>query len=200
MTQMNEQAICDKCRGSGIEDYINHHSLDDFEVEPIRCEKCDGCGYVYLDEASPNNAVQVPDGYVLVPIEPTPEMLDVAVSHALMVSLSGNYNWSAYMRDVWLRMVSAAEQSAPVGEAEPVTARDWLLTMSACYQCALHDAGDRYLASYPAWTERVETILLLAQNFHLGKRHLPTHPSPTDGELDAPRVLASLIVASREGK
>lgn len=50
----------------------------------------------------------VPEGYAVVPVEPTPAMLDVAVSHALMVSLSGDYNWSAYMRDVWLRMVAAA--------------------------------------------------------------------------------------------
>ena len=48
------------------------------------------------------------EGQAVVPIEPTPEMLDVAVSFALNVSLSGDYNWSAYMRDIWLRMVAAA--------------------------------------------------------------------------------------------
>jgi hypothetical protein len=60
------------------------------------------------DSISAQPAPVVPDGYAIVPVEPTPEMLDVAVSHALMVSLSGDYNWSAYMRDVWLRMISAA--------------------------------------------------------------------------------------------
>ena len=49
-----------------------------------------------------------------VPLEPTEAMLDVAVSFALNVSLSGEYNWSAYMRDVWQRMVKAAP-------AEPVS-------------------------------------------------------------------------------
>ena len=49
----------------------------------------------------------VPDGWKLVPVEPTAGMLDVAVSHALTVSLSRDYSWSAYMRDVWLRMVEA---------------------------------------------------------------------------------------------
>lgn len=57
-------------------------------------------------------AASVPAGCKVVPVEPTAGMLDVAVSHALMVSLSGDYNWSAYMRDVWLRMVAAAP-SAP---------------------------------------------------------------------------------------
>ena len=54
--------------------------------------------------------LSVPDGWRLVPVEPTTEMLDVAVSHALAVSLSRDYNWSAYMRDVWLRMVEEATQ------------------------------------------------------------------------------------------
>lgn len=53
----------------------------------------------------------IPEGYALVPVEPTPEMLDCAVSFALNVSLSGEYNWSAYMRDVWLRMTAAAQQA-----------------------------------------------------------------------------------------
>ena len=54
--------------------------------------------------------VTVPEGWRLVPVEPTVEMLDVAISHALAVSLSRDYNWSAYMRDVWLRMVEVAPQ------------------------------------------------------------------------------------------
>lgn len=47
-------------------------------------------------------------GSKLVPVEPTPAMLDVAVSFALNVQISRNYNWSAYMADVYRRMVSAA--------------------------------------------------------------------------------------------
>lgn len=54
------------------------------------------------------STAQIPEGWRLVPVEPTAEMLDVAVSHALMVSLGGDYNWSAYMRDVWGRMLAAA--------------------------------------------------------------------------------------------
>ena len=48
------------------------------------------------------------DGWKLVPVEPTVGMLDIAVSHALAVSLSRDYSWSAYMRDVWVRMVEAS--------------------------------------------------------------------------------------------
>ena len=66
--------------------------------KPIGCTKCGGNDH-NTDECR---------RFALVPVEPTPVMLDVAVSHALMVSLSGDYNWSAYMRDVWLRMVAAA--------------------------------------------------------------------------------------------
>ena len=55
-----------------------------------------------------HDVASLPAGYVMVPVEPTPAMLDVAVSHALMVSLSGDYNWSAYMRDVWSRMLAAS--------------------------------------------------------------------------------------------
>lgn len=61
----------------------------------------------------------------LVPIEPTAGMLDVAVSHALMVSLSGDYNWSAYMRDVWLRMLAAAP-SAPKADDSDAANYRWL--------------------------------------------------------------------------
>lgn len=61
-------------------------------------------------------AGQAPEGWKLVPLEPSAGMLDVAVSHALMVSLSSDYNWSAYMRDVWQRMLAAAPQ--PAGGAD----------------------------------------------------------------------------------
>ena len=48
------------------------------------------------------------DGFALVPVRPTTAMLDVAVSHALMVKLSSEYNWTQYMTDIWARMVGAA--------------------------------------------------------------------------------------------
>ncbi len=55
---------------------------------------------------------KVPAGYVPVPVEPTASQLDVAVSFALNVKLCNDYNWSAYMRDVYARMIAAAPKPA----------------------------------------------------------------------------------------
>lgn len=68
--------------------------------------------------------LRIPIGWKPAPFEPTAEMLDVAVSHALTVQISGEYNWSAYMRDVWMRMWSQiGAQSIPraalAGEVKP---------------------------------------------------------------------------------
>lgn len=43
-----------------------------------------------------------------VPLKPTPAMIDVAVSFALCVPISRDYNWSSYMADVYRRMIAAA--------------------------------------------------------------------------------------------
>jgi hypothetical protein len=45
---------------------------------------------------------------ITVPIEPTPAMLDRAVSFALNVVISGDYTWTAYMRDLWATMLAGA--------------------------------------------------------------------------------------------
>lgn len=58
----------------------------------------------------------ISDGFALVPLTPTPAMLDVAVSFALNVKLSSEYNWTQYMTDVWARMVDAAMAQ---GEKQP---------------------------------------------------------------------------------
>lgn len=54
-----------------------------------------------------NERAALGDG-VVVPREPTPAMLDSAVAFALNVTISGKYNWSAYMRDVYRTMLRAA--------------------------------------------------------------------------------------------
>lgn len=66
-------------------------------------------------QSAPAGAVS--DGWRLVPVEPTPGMLDVAVSHALMVKLGGDYTWSRYMGDVWARMLAAAPEPATVKQS-----------------------------------------------------------------------------------
>ena len=59
--------------------------------------------------AAPTNHT-VPAGYALVPIETTDTMLDRAVAFALNVSVSSEYRWTDYMRDLWAGMLAAAPQ------------------------------------------------------------------------------------------
>lgn len=57
------------------------------------------------------SSVDDSNGWQLVPEEPTPEMLDVAVSYALNVSVHGEGGWSNYMRTIWQRMIAAAPEA-----------------------------------------------------------------------------------------
>lgn len=50
--------------------------------------------------------VRAPEGWRLVPAEPTEAMLDRAVAFALNVHLSSGYGWTQYMRDLWGRLLS----------------------------------------------------------------------------------------------
>lgn len=78
--------------------------------------------------------VRLPDGYVLVPMEPTASQLDVAVSFALNVKLCNDYNWSAYMRDVYARMIAAAPKPEKV---EPVAQEPeyWAYVVNGSHTC-----------------------------------------------------------------
>lgn len=64
---------------------------------------------------------QPPEGYVLLPEEPSSAMLDRAVAFALNVSLGGDYSWTDYMRDLWKTML-AARPAAPTEGEEFVSA------------------------------------------------------------------------------
>lgn len=58
------------------------------------------------DERRKREALELaPDGFALVPLEPTAAQLDTAVAFALNVKLSEGYMWSHYMRDVYKRMI-----------------------------------------------------------------------------------------------
>lgn len=58
--------------------------------------------------SAPALAVGAADGWKLVPVEPNSTMLDRAAAFALQVSLSREYGWTQYMRDLWGRMLSGA--------------------------------------------------------------------------------------------
>jgi hypothetical protein len=59
--------------------------------------------------AAPQPAI--PEGYALVPVEPTPEMLDRGVAFALNVTLSGDYTWSDYIADMYRHMLAAQQEN-----------------------------------------------------------------------------------------
>jgi len=56
----------------------------------------------------PNVVPGVRDGYLAVPIKPTPAMLDAGVSYARYVAINSHYSGLHYMRDLWLQMLTAA--------------------------------------------------------------------------------------------
>ena len=88
-------------------DVTEHHCEWHIQQERKRLHTIVDAARLSLSIATPQPSA-VPDGWKLVPVEPTVGMLDIAVSHALAVSLSRDYDWSAYMRDVWMRMVEAS--------------------------------------------------------------------------------------------
>lgn len=46
-----DKILCPQCNGSGIGDVRYHQDeKGDYEVEHIKCEACDGFGFVYLEE------------------------------------------------------------------------------------------------------------------------------------------------------
>jgi hypothetical protein len=58
-------------------------------------------------------AQAVPKGWKLVPVEPADAMIDRAVAFALNVKLHAGYDWSAYMADLYGRIISAAPEPKP---------------------------------------------------------------------------------------
>ena len=50
-------------------------------------------------------------GYVLVPVEPTDEMLDAGVAMALNVTITGQGGWTNYIRGLYKQMLAAAQGS-----------------------------------------------------------------------------------------
>lgn len=51
--------------------------------------------------------------YILVPLEPTPAMIDAFVACALQYSVAGPGGWSEYARVQWKQMIDAAPAEAP---------------------------------------------------------------------------------------
>jgi hypothetical protein len=53
----------------------------------------------------------VPEGYVLVPMEPTPEMLSAGIDVALWSSVHGRGGWNNYIDALYKAMLSAGKET-----------------------------------------------------------------------------------------
>jgi len=62
----------------------------------------------------------VPEGYALVPMKPTEQMLDHAVSFALNVGPAQSGGWTEYARRMWETMVIAAASQQDADKAQGV--------------------------------------------------------------------------------
>ncbi len=80
---------------------MTEQGLDDCKVVPV-----------YAQQPPAASDAVVPNGYALMPVDPTPAMLDVAVSYALNVSVIDEGGWSKYMAAVYRRMLDAAPRPA----------------------------------------------------------------------------------------
>ena len=58
----------------------------------------------------PRGSLEIPEGFALVPIEPTDAQLDRAVAFALNVKLSKEYTWSKYATDFYRGMITAYKE------------------------------------------------------------------------------------------
>ncbi|PZU75583.1 MAG: hypothetical protein DI530_15135 [Sphingomonas sp.] len=68
----------------------------------------------------PSDGVTIPEGWVLVPREPTEAMQQAFVDAALRSSIEGVGGWSAYAREQWATMLAAAPKAPPVAQTEGV--------------------------------------------------------------------------------
>ena len=68
-------------------------------------------GRAIADQAKTNATPQpvVPEGYVLVPVEPTEAMIDAGVYVAMAASVHGNGGWNKYMRGLYKALLSAGK-------------------------------------------------------------------------------------------
>ena len=68
--------------------------------------------------------MSMPEGWVLVPREPTEAMKREGVTQALSVSLGAGYTWPDYMADLWSTMLAASPQPEAYGVRAGLSAED----------------------------------------------------------------------------
>lgn len=97
------------------QDPIYMWKIDDEEEGWIECSKdwFDDIKFTHATrivyaEPQPAQEAAIPDGYCLVPEEPTASMIDAGVAMALRVSVHGEGGWSKYLRGLYKQMLSAS--------------------------------------------------------------------------------------------
>lgn len=112
---------------------------------------------------------QAPEEWKWVPVEPSEAMLDRAVAFGLNVSLSKDYGWTPYMRDLWATMLAASPSSPSTGE-EPG---------GACARCGgwVVDPVIQQEASPSADARALPpAIAAIAERLHTQDNRITAHP------------------------
>ena len=103
-------------------------SHESTEGTDLACPYCGGSGH--KDDLPDAEKMIAPEGYKLVPIEPSNEMLERAVAFALNVQLSGNYGWTQYMLDLWATMLVAYQTGDVKDSLVPREApAEWIVSL-----------------------------------------------------------------------
>lgn len=78
--------------------YVYAIAAEGYHTDPYACHRRMDTVIARLHDA----------GFAIVPIEPTPAMIDRFVSRALQVSIHGEGGWSEYARNQWKQMLLGA--------------------------------------------------------------------------------------------
>jgi len=85
----------------------------------MRCATCDGSATVAAPPAAPAPAASVPDGMVMVPMEPTEAMMD-AGERAFIATARPGVTWAEHTGNIYRAMI-AASPAAPAAPVVPLT-------------------------------------------------------------------------------
>jgi hypothetical protein len=64
-----------------------------------------------IDWAKANAHQEIPEGYVIVPVEPTAEMIDAALAVAFAASVHGKGGWNNYLTALYKALLSAGKEN-----------------------------------------------------------------------------------------
>lgn len=88
-----------------------------------------------------------------VPLLPTKEMLEAAISHALSVGISGDYTWYNYMQDLYVLMITSAPAQPSDDVVKDAARYRWLkeqkqLSLRSCGGRWAREDGSKFVSSH----------------------------------------------------